>query len=618
MTGNQVRLFAGMLLTTVLVTGCAVPPKGGQGISQGGSIEQLIAQADRAQPIRAAELRIQAAKMALQMGDQMQVSAILQPIDRAILPPNLRFEVARLQAGAAIEQSDAGTALSYLNPAQFGDLSQDQQAELSLLRSQAYGQQSNSLAAALELVTVAQNQIGDEQRNTHAEIWKLLQQSDTESLVAASFNNYGFYQQGWIELTLSLSKSSDLSSQRDALLQWQKLWEAHPANTNPPEVLSALLNAELLMAKRIMVALPFSKQFAQPAEMIAEGVAAARYARAQQGLPVPELISVDTEQFNSAADLMAEAQSINADLIIGPLKPNLIDQLSSYAKLPVPTLVFNPANTPTDGLYQLDLSSDQEVRQVVERAIQEGAQRFAVVTPAAPWGQKIKQDYLTAIEQHQGQVATTLDYDPTTDLSAQVSQLLNTDQSDARYREIRRILGQKPEFDERPRRDIDAILLTAQPQEARQIKPMLAYHFAGSYPVYASSHLYEGDANATRDIDLNGIRFPDIPWTLNAEDPLHLSLATERTDTYSRLGRLYALGIDAFDIHPYLLQLAASRDIYVDGQTGRLNIDTARRVQRHLTWAVFDQGLAVPLGPVEKVLPEATTPESAQTAITEN
>ena len=126
---------------------------------------------------------------------------------------------------------------------------------------------------------------------------------------------------------------------------------------------------------------------------------------------------------------------------------------------------------------------------------------------------------------------------------------------------------------------------------------MLAFHFAGNYPVYATSHLFDGNPDPVRDIDLNGVQFADTPWLLNPVSPINLQLGAERPDTQSRLGRLYALGADAFTLHPFLRQLEGSDEIFFDGLTGRLTLGTDRRVRRELVWAGFDQGLPVLLGP---------------------
>lgn len=574
------------------------------------SVEQLLASAASAKPLRAAELRLQAAKLLQQRGDIQGATQALETTDIALLPPNLAFEIASLRAGAAIDRKDSNRALQYLDAAQFPDLDVSQRVEFSRLRAQAYEQQQNPLAAALELINVAKTTEGSELAQLNNLIWRQLLQADSERLVAASLNNYGFYEQGWIELALTLAKQADLSTQRDALTQWQQLWAAHPANTQPPQALTALLNADFIIPKRILLALPFSGQLAEPARIISEGVSAALYQRQTQNLPVPELMTLDTEQIQSAADILNVAQRERADLIIGPLKGALIDQLAAMPELPLPVIVFNQSERTGANLYTLDLSSDQEIRQVVERATLEGGKRFALITPAAAWGLKAREDYLAAITEQGGEVVAELQYQSEGDLSSQISQLLNTQQSQARYEEMRSTLGQKIEFNARPRRDIDAILLTAASRDARQIKPMLAFHFAGNYPVYATSHLFDGNPDPVRDIDLNGVQFADTPWLLSPTAPMNLQLGAERPDTQSRLGRLYALGADAFTLHPFLRQLESSPEIYFDGLTGRLTLGSDRRVQRQLVWASFDQGVPVLLGPPKIPVVEPTSEQA--------
>ncbi|NVK00791.1 MAG: penicillin-binding protein activator [Oceanospirillaceae bacterium] len=608
MTGNRFRLLWQSLLTVALLAGCAAPPQTGQApqTDKQMSVEQLLASAAGAQPLRAAELKLQAAKILQQRGDFSGAVAALDGVDPSILPPNLRFDVARVRAGAALERKDAGRALQFLDSAQFPGISATQQVELSRLRAQAYEQQNNSLAAALELIQVARTATGDELSQVNDLVWRQLLQVDTEALVAASLNNYGFYEQGWIELALSLSKQADLSTQRDALMQWQQLWGAHPAYTNPPRSLAALLNADLITPQRVLVALPFSGSLAEPARILSEGINAALYQRKAQNLPVPTLITLDTEQITSASEILNYARQQRAELIIGPLKGNLIDQLAADPTLPIPVIAFNQTTNTNPNVYTIDLSSDQDIRQVVERAVIEGRKRFAIITPAANWGQKALTDYQQAILANEAEIATTLQYQSSEDLSAQVSQMLHTDLSKNRYTEIRQTLGQKIEFSDRPRRDIDAILITASAQDARSIKPMLAFHFAGDYPVYATSHLYDGDPNAVRDVDLNGIQFPDLPWLLQPNSAVNLQLGSERSDTQSRLGRLYALGADAFTLYPFLRQLESSDEIYFDGLTGRLTLGTDKRVKRELVWAAFDEGIPVLLGP--PIIPEPTLP----------
>src|SRR5690554_7108230 len=80
---------------------------------------------------------------------------------------------------------------------------------------------------------------------------------------------------------------------------------------------------------------------------------------------------------------------------------------------------------------------------------------------------------------------------------------------------MRRLLRQSTEFEPRRRQDADWLFLVALPQQARQIKPTLAFNFASDLPVYSTSHVYSGEPNPSKDRDLNGIVFCDTPWLLD-------------------------------------------------------------------------------------------------------
>ncbi|HBM24713.1 MAG TPA: hypothetical protein DD411_14230, partial [Alcanivorax sp.] len=47
--------------------------------------------------------------------------------------------------------------------------------------------------------------------------------------------------------------------------------------------------------------------------------------------------------------------------------------------------------------------------------------------------------------------------------------------------------------------------LVADPNEGRQIKPALNFHYARDLPVFATSHLYNGTPAPRRDQDLDGV-----------------------------------------------------------------------------------------------------------------
>ncbi|MCR3843466.1 penicillin-binding protein activator, partial [Pseudomonas aeruginosa] len=132
--------------------------------------------------------------------------------------------------------------------------------------------------------------------------------------------------------------------------------------------------------------------------------------------------------------------------------------------------------------------------------------------------------------------------------------------------------------------------------QARQIKPTLAFQYAGDLPVYATSHLYTGTNNPTQDQDLNGIRFCETPWLLNPSDPTRQQVAAQWPQANGSMGRLYAMGVDAYRLAPRLPELKAVPSLQIDGLTGTLSLNPTQRIERQLQWAEFRNGQVQPLG----------------------
>jgi len=588
---NRTRLPLCILLISLL-SACATPPGTTPAPEQGSRVEQLLAAADGAPAIRAAELRLQAAQLLFRQGEDEQARALLERIDTRILPPALAFDIARLQASRALEQNDGSRALSYLDRAILPpSLPDAQQAELGELRAQAYVQQLQPIAAARELIAGSQLQRDPElKQQIHNQIWQLLRQTDSDEIdraLHARGNNY--YEQGWFELASLMRGGLDISAGGSTIAQWRTLWESHPAYDLPPE---GLVGKALppIDVRRIGLLLPLSGNLAEPARAISEGFFAALMTGGTHNQH-PEVIAIDSTIVNSPGQLATLITGQQLDLVVGPLSRDYVAQLSLSGPLPAPILALNQAATANNGIYHLDLASEQEAILVAQRAWQDGHHRVAIIVPQAEWGQRLAESFSQAFNALGGTVVTQLDYTPTEELSGQIGGLLLTDRSQARASEVRRVIGRRFEFDEHPRDDIDAILMTALPQDARQIKPMLAFHFAGELPIYATSHLYEGTPDPVRDVDLNGIRFLDLPWALQPASPAHQALRSSRTDVDGRFGRLYALGIDAFNLYPFLSGLGNDPSAYIEGETGTLSLSPQLRVNRQLPWATFNNGI---------------------------
>ena len=155
------------------------------------------------------------------------------------------------------------------------------------------------------------------------------------------------------------------------------------------------------------------------------------------------------------------------------------------------------------------------------------------------------------------------------------------------------MLATNIEFTARRRQDIDVVfLLSRSGPEARSIKPLLAYHYAGSLPVFATSSIYSGLPDS-RDKDLNGINLVDIPWLLGSNPALRVAITAGDTgsDSYTRLN---ALGADAYRLQSRFSQLQAGPDTLVPGDTGLLTLDPGQQILREPRLATFAGGKLQP------------------------
>ena len=139
-------------------------------------------------------------------------------------------------------------------------------------------------------------------------------------------------------------------------------------------------------------------------------------------------------------------------------------------------------------------------------------------------------------------------YDPAArDYSNPITQLLLIDESRARANALSATLGTRLEFEPRRRGDAQFVFVGAQPVQGRSLRPALRFHLAEDLPVYATSDIFEPDAEANN--DLEGVIFPDMPWVISPDavsTQLRTALSKHWPVRARGRGRLYAFGFDAY------------------------------------------------------------------------
>lgn len=475
-------------------------------------------------------------------------------------------------------------------------------AEYYQLRAETYTLAGNLLETAHQLVE-REKYLSDNQLvlANQQKIWSALASMTERSLQQLRTAPPPDILSGWMEL-VQIAKVHQLSPVRlkEQIYLWRGKYPGHPVSEDILTALSQRKQEDVAYPDRIALMLPLSGKFAKAGEALRDGFLAAYFTLQPNSSQSIRIYDVGNAE--DISTVYEKAINEGAQFVVGPLTKSSVNHVSELDELPVPILALNYTledDSARANLYQFGLSPEEEARQVAERTWLDGHVNAAVLIPVGPWGERIYQAFKDRWELMGGKIVERQTYDPTkTDFSIPIRMLLNIDDSQRRYRRISTILKQDIKFTSRRRQDVDFVFVAAYPRQARQIRPQLKFYHASDVPVYATSHVYTGSLNPERDRDMDGLMFGDMPWVLSESTThrgLRAELDTQISDAGNALQRLYALGIDAFNIIGALNTLRNYPYERFDGETGSLSLDEKLRVRRQLTWVKFRSGRPVTL-----------------------
>jgi outer membrane PBP1 activator LpoA protein len=540
------------------------------------------------------------------------------------LPTDLQYRIVAMAVRLALQNQNSQLAIELLTTDRLGLpgllplLSPEQAGTLSLLRATAWEQAGENWLATQERVFLAGLLTGDAQTANRNQTWRNLQSLPDTLIESLRQTVPAGDLQGWLELAwIDRDIQSDLDTRITLLQEWQMAYPAHPALQQLPDDIHQLLVLASERPARIAVLLPQSGQLANAAEAITEGFLAAHYLTPQTTAnPAPEIRFYDASQPDQLMAQYEQAVREGAQFIVGPLQKEQVTILQqAVTAVTVPTLALNYGEGETSNplLYQFGLSPEQEIQAVIERARRLGYQSAGVFYPNTPWGLRMAEAFQQSLarqpELHTLIAAEAFDAEEGYDQA--IKKLLLVDQSEARARELKRITGQPLEFEARRRQDMDFLFLAATPPQARQIKPLLDFHFASDLPVLSTSHIFAGAIKPDLDRDMNGIEFCDLPWLSQAPHKVKTGFMAAWPKADPRLGRLHALGADAYHLVTRMHLISTIPGAMLRGVTGTLELGNHGQIVRELPWFRIEQGAphALPALPAE---PNPTIAESAR------
>ncbi len=503
-------------------------------------------------------------------------------------------------AALSLYEGDADAALNLLEPLSRESLTIERRLRVDALRADAWLQKSDP-ARAVELMQQREQYLDDTRsiEQNRERLWRGLAAGRPSELRAAAELALDPTIKGWLSLgSLAASTGQQGIGWANGVVRWREANPDHPAIAIVDDL---DLPDELLTQypRQIALLLPLSGRNAAAGRAIQNGFLGAYFATAG-GLDDRQTVRVyDVASEGGASAAYAAAVADGAEFVVGPLLRASVNELANDILVPVPVLTLNflPENTlAPPGLYQFALSPEDEARSAAERALADGHTRALALVPNNNWGRRVLTSFATAFESQGGTLIDQRSFTAgTPDFSNTIEDLMALSGSVRRYQRLRANIGGPLQFDPRRRQDSEFIFLAANASTGRLLKSQLKFHYSGDLPVYSTSSIYAMDGRS--DSDLNGVMFADTPWIIDPQ-PWIRDLPQQFEVFWPeqrRLGRLHAMGYDAYTLVGSLFLARGGMMDEIDGATGSLYLDVDGRVHRRMAWAQFQAGVPVAL-----------------------
>ncbi|HEU0283328.1 MAG TPA: penicillin-binding protein activator [Gallionella sp.] len=325
--------------------------------------------------------------------------------------------------------------------------------------------------------------------------------------------------------------------------------------TNEP-----LAPGEAKPVPHIALLLPLkSAVFGSAAETVRQGFQAAAELEMQLPGRLPVRVYSCFDESKDIAALYRQAITAGARAVVGPLTRSGASALAAERDISVPTLALNVVEgAPASQLYFFGMAVEAEARQAAQLARQQDLHQAIVITTRAQLAKRLQFAFEEEWHRSGGAILREIEFDNDPAVFADVADMPGT-----------------------------AVFLAADAEKARLIRPYLP----NKLPIYATSQIFAGNSDTLTNYDLNGIRFVDMPWLLQADHPAVMIYPRHIPPLSADHERLYALGIDAFRLIQLLLAGKVDAALPLDGVSGHIELN-GRIFQRMAVQATFAQGQA--------------------------
>jgi outer membrane PBP1 activator LpoA protein len=526
--------------------------------------------------------RLQAAEAWRQEGQIERAAPILASIKQQRLSDDepLRFDL--LLAELALDKHDAATALQLTTQAN-ATVPTTLQLRLLELRARAMMASGDGWGAARTRVQMDDQLNGYDHTQNRQQILDLLNKLGVEPLKQrAAAMKPGDRMLPWVNE--ALSQLGVAVAQPQPELQ-------QPVGTLLPGA-DANVREGYKVPAQVALLLPSDGNYAAASAPVREGFFAAYLDAGRNHAPRPSVRVYDSKgTADGAVKAYQQAVGDGAKLVVGPLTRGEVAAVFGQTQLPVPVLALNHPDDrqlPTGDASEFGLLPETEGAQAADHMIERGLRQTYVLVSNDDFAQRAAGAFKAELAARGGQLLGMV--------TLPVGVTSYTDTITGLHFPATAPAAPTADTTAPATTSDTGIFISMRPAQARLLLPQLRIAQI-NLPVIATSHVYEGSDDASANRDLDGVEFCDAPWLFDAQPglPNHDDIATQLPSARGGAARLFAFGMDAWNLVPYLDWLRAHPGSYVPGASGQLTADQFGRVRRVLIWAQFQDGLARPL-----------------------
>jgi outer membrane PBP1 activator LpoA protein len=303
------------------------------------------------------------------------------------------------------------------------------------------------------------------------------------------------------------------------------------------------------------------------AEAVRLGFTAAAEASGKDSLPIA--VSATDNEGTALTDACRASIGGGALLVVGGLTRDGAAALARSDCARQPTLALNelPAtDTPPANLYSFSLSLENEARQVALLAVAEGGHSVIVISSPSLLARRVQEAFEREWTRDAGEIRARITFSGTADDAPLIRDRIATMQA-------------------------DMVFLALDQPDARAVRP----YVSGMLPLYATSMSVNPRAEAIVNVDLQGVRYEEMPWFVQPDHPAVMIYPPPSAPMSVEQERLYAFGVDVYRLAQQIAH--GSARTVLDGVTGKVALEGGGSFQRTLTPAEVDGGRVIPLRP---------------------